>query len=135
MKIHLLVKTVLLLSLYILPLPHRSCLLLSLRKHQFLLALRRWERFAAKSEEKQMFSHATYVCSQSRCCKEWTIIQHPAKSGLLIFVMVKIFVFDCKSHVITYRVRVRFEEITSTCMISDPNCTTRNSITILLQSF
>ena len=38
--------------------------------------------------------------------------------------MVKIFVFDFKSHVITYRVRVRFE-ITSTCMISDPNCTTR----------
>ena len=74
MKIHLLVKTVLLLSLYILPLPHRSCLLLSLRKHQFLLALRRWERFAAKSEEKQMFSHATYVCSQSRCCKEFGLL-------------------------------------------------------------
>ena len=60
----------------------------------------------------------------------WTIIQHPAKSGLVIFVMVKIFVFDSKSHVITYRVRVRFE-ITSTCMISDPNCTTRNLVTIL----
>ena len=31
----------------------------SLRKHPFLLALRRWGRFAWKSEEKLMFSQAT----------------------------------------------------------------------------
>ena len=29
-----------------------------LRKHPFLLALRRWGRFATKSEEKRMFSQA-----------------------------------------------------------------------------
>ena len=36
----------------------------NLRKHPFLLALRRWGRFlAAKSEEKRMFSQATSVQS------------------------------------------------------------------------
>ena len=41
-------KTVLLLSLYILPLPHRSCLLLSLRKHPCLHVPRRCGRFARR---------------------------------------------------------------------------------------
>ena len=40
----------------------KNRMLNSLRKHPFLLALRRWGRFAtpaAKSEEKRMFSQAT----------------------------------------------------------------------------
>ena len=50
------VKTVLQLNLYMyfLPLTHRICLLLSLRKHPFLLA--------------------TYVCSQSSCCKVFGLL-------------------------------------------------------------
>ena len=44
--------------------------LVSLRKHPFLLALRRWGRFArnpvAKSEEKRMFSQARFWCLFNR---------------------------------------------------------------------
>ena len=45
------VKTVLLLNLYMyfLPLPHRSCLRLSLRKHSFLHTPRRWGRLARRN--------------------------------------------------------------------------------------
>ena len=35
--------------------------MLSLRKHPFLLALRRWGRFVTKSEEKRMFSQAMHA--------------------------------------------------------------------------
>ena len=65
-----------------------SCALIectsSLRKHPFLLALRLWGRFAAKSEEKRMFSQANVlvivdttaalVCYTAVLCRHATLL-------------------------------------------------------------